>query len=225
MKKILNTTFLVIILNIIISLDVLAFDLKKEEINKKLEIYEVKTTDVIKEFNGNIVEFYIKHHDLIIVEEVKEDEQIEEFKGIVEEVIEEPEPFTYDINPVIENRDVTMLNEIVEFAKQFVGNPYVYGGTSLTDGADCSGFIQSVYLNFGISLSRSAVSQSFDGYGISVNDIDMGDIISYGYNGQVTHSALYIGDGMIIHASTPEGGIRIDHMHIMPIITVRRIIN
>lgn len=225
MKKILNTTFLVIILNIIISLDVLALDLKKEEINKKLEIYEVKTTDVIKEFNGNIVEFYIKHHDLIIVEEVKEDEQIEEFKGIVEEVIEEPEPITYDINPVIENRDVTMLKEIVEFAKQFVGNPYVYGGTSLTDGADCSGFIQSVYLNFGISLSRSAVSQSFDGYGISVNDIDMGDIISYGYNGQVTHSALYIGDGMIIHASTPEGGIRIDHMHIMPIITVRRIIN
>lgn len=221
MKKILNTT-LIIMLNIIISLDVLALDLKKEEINKKLEIYEVKNTDVIKEFNGNIVEFYIKHRDSGIIEEIIEEEQIEE---IVEEVIEEPAPITYDINPVIENRDLTMLNEIVAFAKQFVGNPYVYGGTSLTNGADCSGFIQSVYLNFGISLSRSAVSQSFDGYGISVNDIDVGDIISYGYNGQVTHSALYIGDGMIIHASTPEGGIRIDHMHIMPIVTVRRIID
>lgn len=223
MKKILNTT-LIVILNIIISLDVLAFDLQKEEINKKLEIYEIKNTDIIKEFSGNTVEYYIKYHRGL--EEVfqVEEQSIDEAEEVIESQVEY-EPIVYDINPVIENRDLTMLNELVTFAKQFEGNPYVYGGTSLTDGADCSGFIQSVYLNFGISLSRSAAAQSFDGYGISVNDIDVGDIISYGYNGQVTHSALYIGNGMIIHASTPEGGIRIDHMHIMPIITVRRIID
>lgn len=224
MKKIINAT-LIIIINIVISLDVLALE-NKEEINNKLEIYEVKKMDVINEFNGNIVEFYITHP---VIEENKEIEQLDEIleETIEEEIVEEEieQPVTYDINPVRYDRNYEILNNIVEFAKQFEGNPYVYGGTSLTNGADCSGFIQSIYLNFGISLSRSALSQSYDGYGISVDNIDKGDIISYGYNGQVSHSALYIGNGMIIHASTPEGGIRIDSMYIMPIITVRRIID
>ena len=115
-------------------------------------------------------------------------------------------------------------SELVNFALQFVGNPYLAGGTSLTNGTDCSGFVMSVYANFGISLPRSAVDQAYVGMAVSINDIQPGDIISYGYNGYVGHSAIYAGNGMIVHAATSELGIRVDNMYIMPIITIRRVI-
>lgn len=117
-----------------------------------------------------------------------------------------------------------LRNNLVSFAKRFVGNPYVSGGTSLTNGADCSGFVMAVYRNFGIELPRTAPQQSYVGTGVSIENIQVGDIISYGYNGMVTHSALYIGDGKIVHASTPEGGIRIDNINIIPIETIRSVI-
>ena len=114
-------------------------------------------------------------------------------------------------------------SDIASYALQFVGNPYVYGGTSLTNGTDCSGFVMSVYAAFGISLPRTTGGQAASGYGVSIDEAQPGDIVSYGYNGYVSHSALYIGNGMIVHASTPELGIRVDSMYIMPIITIRRI--
>lgn len=117
----------------------------------------------------------------------------------------------------------TSYSDVASYAVQFVGNPYVYGGTSLTDGADCSGFVQSVYANFGVSLPRTAPAQSTVGYSVPVSEIQAGDIISYGYNGTVSHSALYIGDNTIVHASTPALGIRTDSMYIMPIVSVRRV--
>ena len=117
----------------------------------------------------------------------------------------------------------TSYSDVASYAVQFVGNPYVYGGTSLTDGADCSGFVQSVYANFGVSLPRTAPAQSTVGYSVPVDQIQAGDIISYGYNGNVSHSALYIGDNTIVHASTPALGIRTDSMYIMPIVSVRRV--
>ena len=117
----------------------------------------------------------------------------------------------------------TSYSGVASYAVQFVGNPYVYGGTSLTDGADCSGFVQSVYANFGVSLPRTAPAQSTVGYSVPVSEIQAGDIISYGYNGNVSHSALYIGDNTIVHASTPALGIRTDSMYIMPIVSVRRV--
>ena len=117
----------------------------------------------------------------------------------------------------------TSYSDVASYAVQFVGNPYVYGGTSLTNGADCSGFVQSVYANFGVSLPRTASAQSTVGYSVPVSEIQAGDIISYGYNGTVSHSALYIGDNTIVHASTPALGIRTDSMYIMPIVSVRRV--
>ena len=117
----------------------------------------------------------------------------------------------------------TSYSDVASYAVQFVGNPYVYGGTSLTNGADCSGFVQSVYANFGVSLPRTAPAQSTVGYSVPVSEIQAGDIISYGYNGNVSHSALYIGDNTIVHASTPALGIRTDSMYIMPIVSVRRV--
>ena len=116
-----------------------------------------------------------------------------------------------------------MTGDVVSFAKQFVGYPYVGGGTTLEGGTDCSGFVALVYERFGISLPRTTYGQANSGYAVSADAIQPGDIISYGYNGAVTHSALYIGDGLMIHSSTPELGVRIDNMYILPIITIRRV--
>ena len=97
---------------------------------------------------------------------------------------------------------------IVDFALQFVGNPYVYGGTSLTNGADCSGFVMSVFAEFGYELPRVAAAQCSASEKKSVADIEAGDLVFYG-EGCIDHVALYIGDGKIVHASTAATGIKV----------------
>ena len=97
---------------------------------------------------------------------------------------------------------------IVDFALQFVGNPYVYGGTSLTNGADCSGFVMSVFAEFGYELPRVAAAQCAASEKKSVADIEAGDLVFYG-EGCIDHVALYIGDGKIVHASTAATGIKV----------------
>lgn len=99
---------------------------------------------------------------------------------------------------------------IVNYAVQFVGNPYVYGGTSLTNGADCSGFVQSVMKNFGISLPRTSRDQGNAGRGISSGEMRPGDLVFYtGSNGVINHVAMYIGNGQVVHASNKKTGIKI----------------
>ena len=109
--------------------------------------------------------------------------------------------------------------EIANFACQFVGNPYVPGGTSLTEGADCSGFTMAVYNNFGLSLPRSSYAQAGYGREVSYSEAQPGDIIYYG-----GHVGIYIGNGLIIHASTQATGIKISNALYRSIITVRRIV-
>ena len=99
--------------------------------------------------------------------------------------------------------------QIVEFALQFEGNPYVYGGTSLTNGADCSGFVMSVFAQFGYSLPRVAADQYYQSVQKSVADLEPGDLVFYGSG--ISHVALYIGNGQIIHASTSASGIKISN--------------
>ena len=100
--------------------------------------------------------------------------------------------------------------ELVEYAKQFVGNPYVWGGTSLTKGADCSGFVLSVFKKFGVTLPHYSVSQSNMGTKISSSDLQPGDLIFYGNGkGTINHVAIYIGGGQVVHASSPKTGIKI----------------
>lgn len=101
-----------------------------------------------------------------------------------------------------------MRQRIVDFALQFVGNPYVYGGTSLTNGADCSGFVMSVFAEFGYELPRVAAAQCSASEKKSVADIEAGDLVFYG-EGCIDHVALYIGDGKIVHASTAATGIKV----------------
>ena len=97
---------------------------------------------------------------------------------------------------------------IVNYALKFVGNPYVWGGTSLTNGTDCSGFTQSVYRNFGISIPRVSRDQANGGRTVSLSNVLPGDLIFYTSGGSINHVALYIGGGQVVHASNPRTGIR-----------------
>lgn len=98
---------------------------------------------------------------------------------------------------------------IVAYAKQFLGNPYVYGGTSLTNGTDCSGFTQGVFAHFGITTGRTSRDQAANGKAISINEIQPGDLLFYssGSSSYINHVALYIGGGKVIHASNSTTGI------------------
>lgn len=96
---------------------------------------------------------------------------------------------------------------VVAYAKQFLGNPYVYGGTSLTNGTDCSGFTQGVYAHFGITTGRSSRDQAAKGKEISVSSVQPGDLLFYASGNYINHVALYIGNGQVIHASNSRTGI------------------
>jgi len=100
--------------------------------------------------------------------------------------------------------------EIANYAVQFVGNPYVWGGTSLTNGADCSGFTMSVMAHFGVSLPYSSASQAGCGRSITSSEMRPGDLVFYsGSGGGINHVALYIGNGQVCHASSSKTGIKI----------------
>ncbi len=108
---------------------------------------------------------------------------------------------------------------VADFAVQFVGNPYVYGGTSLTNGADCSGFVMSVYKNFGVSLPHSSSADRHVGYNVgSLANAQAGDLVCYS-----GHVGIYIGNGKIVHASTAATGIKISDANYRTPVAVRRI--
>lgn len=115
-------------------------------------------------------------------------------------------------------------NQVVNYALKFVGGPYVYGGNSLTNGTDCSGFTKLVFANYGVYLPRSASEQAYAGIHVDINDIMPGDIVVSGYNGIVCHAALYIGNGKLVHALNSDVGIVVTNIDIMPIIDVRRVV-
>lgn len=107
---------------------------------------------------------------------------------------------------------------VVNYAKRFIGNPYVYGGTSLTRGADCSGFVMSVYAHFGVSLPHSSYSMRRVGYKVSLSDIQPGDIVCF-----PGHVGIYAGNGKVVNAINERKGIGMSDLYARKIITVRRI--
>lgn len=110
-------------------------------------------------------------------------------------------------------------NAVVDYAMQFVGNPYVYGGTSLTNGADCSGFVMSVYKNFGVSLPHSSSADRSQGYDVGgLANAQPGDLVCYS-----GHVGIYAGNGQIVHASTSKTGIIVSNANYRNVLAVRRI--
>lgn len=103
--------------------------------------------------------------------------------------------------------------DLCQYAKQFIGNPYVWGGTSLTKGADCSGFVLSVFKKYGVSLPHHSVSQAKCGTAVSMSNIKAGDLVFYGKGKTINHVAIYIGNGQVVHASNKREGIKISNVN------------
>ena len=129
--------------------------------------------------------------------------------------------FAYKLNRAVGIKEVSTTNgdgsstgvsstraSMVNYAMQFLGNRYVYGGTSLTNGTDCSGFTMRIYEHFGVSIPRTSSSQAAAARSISYSEARPGDLFFYG-SGSVSHVAMYIGNGQVIHASNPSSGIKI----------------
>ncbi|MBQ3600280.1 MAG: C40 family peptidase [Lachnospiraceae bacterium] len=119
----------------------------------------------------------------------------------------------------------SVRSSMVAYAKQFIGNPYVYGGTSLTNGTDCSGFVMRIYEHFGYGLPRTSAAQAGATRTISSSSAKPGDLFFYGYGSSVSHVAMYIGNGLVVHASNERTGIKISNAYYRTPIKVGRVIN
>ena len=184
----------------------------KEDIT--MEMLSLPTEELLKQQNENVKE----ESDT----KAKEEVQVETY----EEVTSEKEVYSINLAANSENEvpyNEIISNQVVNYALKFVGGPYVYGGNSLTNGTDCSGFTKLVFANYGVYLPRSAPEQAYAGVHVDLGDIKPGDIIVSGYDGIVCHAALYIGDGKLVHALNSNVGIVVTSMYIMPIIDVRRV--
>lgn len=163
-----------------------------------------------------------------LVTEVQQEgkEEAEAFTYAVSRKSEEAQ-MTQEVQENVQQTETTEVSAqpasngqaIVDYACQFIGNPYVWGGTSLTDGADCSGFVQSVFAHFGISLPRTTYDQIYAGVEVSYDQAMPGDLICYD-----GHIGIYIGNGQIVNAQNPEQGIGISPATYTTILSVRRIV-
>lgn len=115
-------------------------------------------------------------------------------------------------------------NQVINYALKFVGGPYVYGGNSLTNGTDCSGFTKLIFKKYGINLPRGSRDQAHVGKHVGLKNIMPGDLVFSGYNGKVGHVAIYIGKNKLVHALNSKVGIVVTDLYIMPILDVRRVI-
>lgn len=136
---------------------------------------------------------------------------------------------SYELNKAVLVEDYSgsssVRAKLIETAKKYLGNRYVYGGTSLTGGIDCSAFVQQIFRMYGYSLPRTSRSQSTCGTTISASNAKAGDLVFYGNSGGINHVAICIGNGQIIHASNPRDGIKISNMWYRTPTKVVRIIN
>ena len=212
----------------------LASENKKKGISDSENNLESKTTNE-KENNKdkNSKEKKNKEETEVVIEKEEENTSAIEVETPVETiatVTEEVKPVEYKNETVVQAQPAAKPNtdvatSLVNYALQFVGNPYSYGGSDLYNGTDCSGFTMRIFENFGYSLPHQADSQSYLGSYVSLDSLEPGDLIFYGYDGYICHVAIYIGNGKIVHAATSSQGIVTSDYQIMPIITARRILN
>jgi cell wall-associated NlpC family hydrolase len=129
--------------------------------------------------------------------------------------------------PAVEaaNAAAAFRNKIVNYACQFVGNPYVWGGTSLTHGCDCSGFVQSVLKNYGIYLPRVSRDQAGSGVRVTSDTMRPGDLVFYANrSGTINHVGMYIGNGQVVNAASRRSGIRIYRWNYRTPVAIRNVI-
>ncbi len=164
----------------------------------------------------------IKQQNLEIKKKEKEEADRKAAEAKLKEKNEEVAPVKEtDTNVIIETATGSGTGkDIANYACKFVGNPYVAGGTSLTDGCDCSGFTYAVYKAFGYTIPRTSTSQRGVGTSVSQANAQPGDIVCY-----AGHVAIYLGGGKIVHASTPATGIKYGEVNYKPIIDIRRVVN
>ena len=199
-----------------------------------VEMLALPTEDLLREQDEKKKEEELKkqEEELKKAEEAKKKE--EEAKKKEEETLEVTdkevvsENQAYSINLAEEEEtgvpyNEVVSNQIVNYALNFVGNPYVYGGNSLTNGTDCSGFTKLIFSNYGIYLPRSAPERAYSGVSVGLDNIMPGDLVLSGYGGQVCHVAIYIGNGQLVHALNSDVGIVVTSLYIMPILDVRRV--
>lgn len=166
-------------------------------------------------------------------------EVVEELDGWIKVLMDDEEGYiSADYAEVTENLNtaVTMTEllygegvsdvrvDLCQYAKQFIGNPYVWGGTSLTKGTDCSGFTLSVFKKYGISLPHHSGSQAQMGKKVSLAEAKAGDLVFYSNGRRVNHVAIYVGGGQVVHASNPKTGIRISDVGYRTIHSIRSIL-
>lgn len=179
----------------------------------------------IEEGDGYVLTELVRLHSEYVTAESKEEEEArlaeekrkrdEAREAARQAALKEAEEAAANVN--VEPSEIGI--EVANYACQFVGNPYKWGGTSLTEGADCSGFVMSVYANFGVELPHSSAADREVGYEVgSLTEAIPGDIICYS-----GHVAIYIGDGQIVHASTAKTGIIISKADYRTILCIRRI--
>ena len=131
-----------------------------------------------------------------------------------------------DLSKLKDNETTKQRTKIANYALQFLGNPYVWGGTSLTNGADCSGFCQSVLKHFDISIPRVACDQAKAGKSVKPEDIRVGDLVFYANDaGYVNHVGMYIGNGEIVNASSPSTGIKISKIGYRNVVAIRNVVD
>lgn len=179
----------------------------KEEIT--MEMLEIPTEDLLKaqeengeEENNNREEAASNSTELILAN----------YNASLVKTVDNEVPY----NEIISN-------QVVNYALKFVGNPYVYGGYSLTNGTDCSGFTKLIFDNYGITLPRSAPEQAYSGFKVELDNLMPGDLVFSGYGGQIGHVAIYIGNEKLVHALNSSVGIVVTSLYIMPIIDARRV--
>lgn len=176
----------------------------------------------VGEIDGWVCGEYITTEEVFSYAESKEEEEQRLEAEAMEKAAEEAQKSEQQEAIMEVNSSVSQGSTgqaVIEFACQFIGNPYVWGGTSLTNGADCSGFVQSVYANFGISLPRTSWEMRSAGYAVNYEDALPGDLILYD-----GHVGLYMGDGTIVNAMNENDGIGICSATYAPIVAVRRVL-
>ena len=175
--------------------------------------YPVKAGDVEGWVSGS----YVTEETSYSYGETKEEEE----ERVAEEKAAEERKAAQKASAGISGSTGISGQAVIDYACRFVGNPYVWGGTSLTDGADCSGFVQSVYAHFGISLPRTTYDMVSAGYAVSYEEAQPGDLILYG---DCSHVGLYMGNGNIVNALNADKGICICSATYTDIYAVRRVI-